>query len=275
MVPVSSVVLMVVSWAVSFALPVVLFIRFRKRNADILPFFVGCAVMLLFAFVLESSVHSLVLGSAAGATILGSRWLYPLYGGIMAGLFEETGRYLAFSTVLKKNRDKDINALMYGAGHGGFEAIVVLGITSVNNLIWSVMINSGSTDALTGNLTGEALASVESSIQALIMSPPYLFLLGALERVFAIILQIALSVLVWFAVKCRDVKLFLASIGLHFLVDALTALLSGAGVSVIAIEAVIGLFTLLTALIARAVWKRQHESCGDKEGELMQKMPDT
>ena len=69
--------------------------------------------------------------------IRGNIWLYALYGGLMAGLFEETGRYLAFSFALKKYRAKNVNALMYGAGHGGFEAIVIVGLTMINNIVWS------------------------------------------------------------------------------------------------------------------------------------------
>lgn len=58
--------------------------------------------MLLFAMVLEQIVHSIVLGSPAGIVIRNHLWLYALYGSLMAGLFEETGRFLAMRYVLKK-----------------------------------------------------------------------------------------------------------------------------------------------------------------------------
>ena len=101
--------------------------------------------MLLFAFILESGAHRIVLSLPAGSVIKGSIWLYALYGGFMAGLFEETGRYLAFSFALKKYRAKNVNALMYGAGHGGFEAVVVVGLTMINKKIdlWGVTSTSG------------------------------------------------------------------------------------------------------------------------------------
>ena len=112
-----SIVFMAAAGVLSVCFPVALFVYFRrKKGADVLPFFVGCAVMLLFAFVLESLAHSVVLGSPAGAAIRENVWLYALYGGLMAGLFEETGRYLAFKTVLKKSLSNNANALMYGAG---------------------------------------------------------------------------------------------------------------------------------------------------------------
>ena len=100
-------------------------IYYKKKGGQVSAFFVGCAVFVVFALLLESLVHNLVLkGLPVGEKILGNTLLYALYGGLMAGLFEETGRFLAFKTVLKKRQDNDRNALMYGAGHGGIECIL-------------------------------------------------------------------------------------------------------------------------------------------------------
>ena len=249
-------VCMAISCALSFVLPIALLLYFKiKKGADLLPFFVGCAVMLLFAFILERAAHGIILGSPAGAVIQGNLWLYALYGGLMAGLFEETGRLLAFKTVLHARQSQDINALMYGAGHGGFEAMVILGITSINNLIYSVMINSGNTAALTESLSGDLLAQVEQVIQALSTTPSYLFLLGAVERIFAIVLHLAFSVLVWFAVKYGKRFLYPLAIALHFAVDALTVIVSGLGAPVVLLEALVGVMAFITAGIAWKVWK--------------------
>ena len=256
-VPAASMVFMAVSILVGFGLPLVMFLYFRlKKKADILPFFVGCAVMLLFALILEALAHRVILGSTAGENIKNNIWLYAVYGGLMAGLFEETGRFLAFKTVLKKHQGRDVNALMYGAGHGGFEAAVLLGLSMVNNLTYSVMINTGSTQALLAPLTGDLRAQVQSAIQALITTPSHHFLLGGVERIFAVVLQISLSVLVWFAAKNPGKRwLFPAAIGLHALVDAVTAALAGNNVNLVLVEAVIGVMAALFALIARLVWK--------------------
>ena len=250
-----SILFMVVSLVISFALPIGLCIWFYKaKHADLMPFFVGCAVMILFAFVLEQFAHRVILSSAAGEKILGTAWLYALYGGIMAGVFEETGRFLAFRTVLRGRRKKNANALMYGAGHGGIEAVIILGITSINNLIYSVLINTGNTSVLTASLTGNARLQVEQAIRALTETPSWQFLLGGVERIFAVILQIALSVLVWFAAKDRRVRiLFPAAICIHFLVDSAAAMLSKNGISVMIIESVIGIMTIVAAICACSV----------------------
>lgn len=256
-VPTLSIVFMIITCAISFGVPIALFFYLRLvKKADIYPFFAGCTVMLLFAFILESGAHSLVLSSPAGSAIRGNIWLYALYGGLMAGLFEETGRYLAFSFALKKYRAKNVNALMYGAGHGGFEAMVIVGLTMINNIVWSFMINSGRIAELTGSLTGDQLAQAQQSIGLLISTPSYQFLLGGVERLFAILLHISLSVLVWFAVKWEG-KLYLypMAILLHFAVDAAAALMSGLGVNVVVIEAVVAFLTTAVAFFARRLWR--------------------
>ena len=256
-VPVLSMIFMAVSCAVCFLAPLALFLYLRLvKKADVYPFFAGCAVMLLFAFILESGFHNLVLNSPAGPVIRNNIWLYALYGGLAAGLFEETGRYLAFAFALKKYRSKNVNALMYGAGHGGFEAIVIVGLTMINNITWSLMINNGSISTLLGSLSGDQLAQAQQSVTLLAATPSYQFLLGGVERLFAIALHIALSVIVWFSVKWNG-KLYLypAAILIHFAVDAAAALLSGLGVNVIAIEAVVAILTAAAVFFARRLWR--------------------
>jgi len=261
-VPALSIVCMAVAGVISFAIPVVLFIYFRKnKNADVLPFFVGCAVMLLFALVLESAVHRIVFASSAGEKIQNTTWLYALYGGFMAGLFEETGRYCAFKTVLKKYRENDANALMYGAGHGGFEAAAILGITSINNIAYSVLINTGGMDAVIAAVPAELQIQLQTVVESLLSTPFLHFLLGGVERVSAVILQISLSILVWFAAKIPGKRyLYPLAIFLHFAVDALMVLISSAGIPVLGVEAFVFICAIAVALIAKKVWAGNHKT---------------
>ena len=250
MVPAASIVFMVISCAVGFLLPIGLLIYFRKvKQADLLPFFVGAAVMILFAFVLESSVHQIVLSSPQGAVIRNNVFLYGIYGGFMAALFEETGRLLAFRYILKK--DKDANALMYGAGHGGIEAVIILGISMINNLAYSITLNSGAKDALIASVPAETAPQLEQVFSQLINTPPWQFLLGSVERVFAVVFHLAASVLVWIAVKRGGKKMFAAAFLIHFLIDCVTAITAGLGVPTRLVEILIGIMTAAAVLFTR------------------------
>lgn len=256
-VPALTILFCTVSCILAFAVPIALLLFLRiKKHADILPFFIGCAVMLIFALILESIVHNIVFNSASGRKIQDSIWLYALYGGMMAGIFEETGRFTAFKTVLRKKNSNDANALMYGAGHGGFEAIVLLGFSMISNIATAVMINSGRIGELTAMLPEESLAQVRSVIDQLVSSSPYLFIAGIIERIFAIALHIALSVFVWFAAKNRK-KLLLwpAAIIIHAAVDGIMVIVSRYSSSVVITEASIAIMTLLAVFGAVRVWR--------------------
>ena len=268
-VPVLSIIFMCVSLVFSVAFPIALFMYFKKRHeADTPPFFIGCAVMLLFALVLESVVHSLVLGSPAGNTIVNNTLLYALYGGLMAGIFEETGRFLAFKTVMGRYRHNDANALMYGAGHGSLEVLALLGLTMITNITFSLMLNGGgAAEALRGMSAADA-ASMEEIFASLTGSAPYIFLMGIIERVFAVVLQISLSVIVWFSVK-RSGRLYLypTAIGIHAAVDAVTAVLSRSAVPTVVTEIVIGVMAAAVAFFAFKIWIENGDRRGKRPGQ--------
>ena len=175
----------------------------------------------------------------------------------MAGIFEETGRLIAFKTVLKKYQNKDIDALMYGAGHGGFEAVFLLGLTMINNIVYAVMINNGTISSITSSLSGDSLTQMNLIIETMLTTSPYTFLAGIFERIFAVTLQMALSVIVWFSAKNKKQGyLYPAAIMIHAFVDGIAVIMSTYNVQVFIIEAVICLMAVLTALFAGKVWDR-------------------
>ena len=141
---------------------------------------------------------------------------------------------------------------MYGAGHGGFEALAILGFAMINNLVLSFMINSGSLDVVTSNLSGYTLEQLKFSANVLITSAPYIFLIGIAERIIAVAIQISLSVLVWFSLKKK--YLFLTALFIHFFVDALVIILAGIQIPVYFIELILALLTVMTALFARKIY---------------------
>ncbi len=244
-VPFGNVMGMVFSLAVAFGLPAGLFLYlWRKKKASPLSFVVGMAVFVLFALVLESSVHSVVF-SLTGTLLTGNLFLYALYGALMAAAFEETGRYLAFRFLLRNRLTRE-NALMYGAGHGGVEAMVLLGITSINNLANSVLVNNGSMTGVLATLDETTRQTVTANLSTLWETPAYLFFIAGFERIVAVCLHVALSVLVYRAVRDGKARWYWAAFGAHFAVDFAAVLLPN--VSIFFTEAA---FVLMTAA---AVW---------------------
>lgn len=256
----ASIIMMCIAMAAGIVIPVTLFIVIRKKSGGtVKAFFVGCITIFLSAMVLESIVHNLVFMSPVGQTIFNNIWLYGIYGGFMAGLFEETGRFLAFKTALKKQLGNDGNALMYGAGHGGFEAFYILVFNMLNQIIYACLINSGAYQNTLSALPEDQAAAVMQSFTTLAETPAPMFLLSIVERGGAIILHMGLTIFVWYAVKRGGRKLWYypLAILLHMLTDTSMVIFNSYVGNVYLTEAFIWVTAILVAALALYVWKKE------------------
>ncbi len=241
MVSVSSLVMMAVCAALGIAVPILLaWWMVKKQHARVETILVGAGVFFLFALLLESLLHQVVLKGPHGPSILGNSWYYALYGGLAAGIFEETGRLLAMKYVLRREPSTALPAVAYGVGHGGMEMMLIFGLTMISNLVVSALINGGQADTILSAVPAEAKAQVESQFAQLQTLGAGTLLLGLWERISALILQLGLSVMVWAAVRKggKWLWLFPAAILLHALVDGVAVLLAKS-VSMVAVEAII------------------------------------
>ena len=166
--------------------------------------------------------------------------------GLLAGLFEETARYILFKFFLKNARTWNEGVLV-GAGHGGVEALIlgVLGVFTVINMV--VMRN---VDLSTLGIPADQLTLAKQQVDAFWASPAYMGLLGLAERVFAICLHISLSVMVLYSVAYKKPLWFWLAMLWHALVDAaavyLLPIIGAVGVEgVVAVMALVSLAILL------------------------------
>ena len=229
MVPAGSLVMMALNAVLGIALPVVLaWWLVKKYKVNIRTILIGAAVFIVFALVLETILHQIVLKGPHGEAIMGNIWYYALYGGLAAGVFEETGRFLAMKFLLKNEPKEAPTAVAYGVGHGGAEMFIIFALTMISNLALSAMINGGQADTILSAAPAEARAQVEAQFNQLETASAGAYLLGLWERVSALILQLGLSVLVWTAVRKggKWLWLFPAAILLHFLVDGAAVILA-------------------------------------------------
>lgn len=233
--------------------PAVMFFL-KARGGRWLDFFTGAGIFFLFAMVLESILHNVVLlATPLGAVLQSNIWLYGLYGGLAAGIFEETGRLVAFRFLLKSHRSR-VTALGYGVGHGGCEAILLLSVTYLSNIALMAAAQSGAA------LPQEAQA-VAAQLAAL---PAATFLWAGLERVSAIALHIALSVLVFTAVTRPGRRgLFFAAVALHAAMDFI-AVVCNAYFPLVATELLVAVFAALTVWLAVRIYQKLPEHA---EGE--------
>lgn len=197
------IVFIIISIFFSILIPIIVATySYRKFRISFKALFTGILIFIVFVLILERTLHSFIFKNT---TILHHPYVYALYGACAAAVFEEFGRLIGFKTILKRKKSwKD--GLGYGLGHGGIEAIIIGGISNINNLIYSLMINSGSLDALKAKLP---VGTVDQIKNAIINTPSYMFLLSGFERLFAFTLQIALSILVLYSVKNGKYRYFI------------------------------------------------------------------
>lgn len=247
-IPAASIAGMVFSLVVSFALPIGLFVYAKKKlGAKTAPFFIGCGVFFVMVLMLEAAIHRIVF-QLAGEALTGSVILYAVYGGLMAALFEETGRYIAMRFLVKPLDFP--NAFMYGAGHGGVEAMLLCGVASINNIASAVMINSGTMSAQLATLDAEKAADTAAALSALWTTPSLTFFAGGVERIIAVVLHLSLSILVFQAIRKKAPMELVRAYLFHFVIDSLSILLSAVA-SVWVVELVTALVTGGAVLMAR------------------------
>ena len=251
---------MVFSLLISVGLPFVLMALAKKKmKAKILPFWIGVGTFLVFALILEKTIFNYIIISTVGLEKLTSNlWIYALFGGLEAGIFEEVGRYISMKFLMKKDLNKE-NSIMFGIGHGGVEAIIIMGFSMISNLIVALMINSGTYDATLQLLDPATRAQTLARISVLWTTAPGLFFLGGFERGCAITCHICFSYVVYRSLKDRKPLLLLAAIGLHCFMDAGIVLLSST-VSEITTEIVFVIFTLVLGFFTLRSYKNENDS---------------
>lgn len=258
-VSISSIICIIICGFACTAIPIALFLYFKKLGGHYLPCIIGACVFFVFVLLVESTINAIIFNyTKIGDYISHKLVLYSILAGLMAGLFEESGRFISFKTILKKYKDNDVNALMYGTGHGGCEAILLVSMTMLNNLIVAILINTGNEGMLLGSLTGDILDQTRAQLQELIDTSWYIFLLSLVERVSAIVLHLSLSVLVWYSAKNkRRVFLFPLAILLHALVDMIATYLSHSDVNLFVIEIVNIIIIAVLALVVKILWNKE------------------
>lgn len=246
--------------AAGLILPTVLCIWWLKtRHEKFTSVLTGAMTFLIFALVLESIVHSIVFMVFPG--IKDNVVAYMLYGALMAGIFEETGRFLAYKLVLKKRTNRE-TAISYGIGHGGFEAVYILAATGINNFVYAGIINAGQFPALLDQLkaAGQDTSPIESLPEQLAAFGIADIGLPILERGFAVMFHIALSILVFYAVKNGKIWMYFLAVILHALLDAPAALYQQGVIGIAATEVCLALFSIVTFVIIYVfLYKRDKE----------------
>ena len=232
MVSTTAFLFMVITLVISLILPVLLLIVYGVANKGkkvVSAWFLGAAGFFVMQIIIRVPIlNGLSVMPGFQSFAIEHYVMYVLLLGFTAGLFEVVGR-LAVAKIMSKELTYR-RGFAAGLGHGGIEAIVLIGMTYINNLAYATMINGGTFDATVAQAaaTGVDVSSLYAAKEALISTPAYLFGLAGYERLLTMICHVALTLLVcYFVTKKQTVKGVLISLVLHTILDSASGLING------------------------------------------------
>jgi len=192
-------------------------------------------------------------------------FLYAFTLAFTAGLFELAGRFVVAKLMAKNLNYK--RGLAAGMGHGGIEAMLLIGMAYLNNVLYILMINNGTFDAVVNDAaaTGVDVSALLLIKDQLVSASPALFLLAGFVRILPMTRHVAMRLIVCYGVATGSPwKSALICLGIHTLMD-LTAgisLLIGKGLSqtaayviIYAILVVMAVLSIIAIRNIRRKWK--------------------
>ncbi|WP_194793283.1 YhfC family intramembrane metalloprotease [Raineyella fluvialis] len=255
MVPVASFVFMAVTVVIAFGVPLggLIWLQTRRTSGGAPRYpAVGraflCGALAFTAAQVLTRLPLMALLATHRAHPLAAFLLSGPVASYTAGLFEETGRLVVMVLLLRRFH-RWIDGVSFGLGHGGIEAMLLVGLSYVSNLVIAVMINTGQWSRLAAMLPADRAGAVRD---AMVGTPSVLFLAAGVERISAIGVHVALSVLVlWGVHRQRKALAWLVAVVLHGTVNLTAILMAGARIGPWWIELV--LLVLAAALLVLAV----------------------
>ena len=229
-----------------------------KKKEKFTTVLVGAATFLLFAVILEKPIQNVLvfptqmgLAEHAASRFINARpLLWALIVALFPGVFEETGRLVAFKTVLRKRKNRE-TSISHGIGHGGFEVMFLLGLTYIGYFVYAFMINTGTFQTVIDQVIQKAPEQVDAVYAQAAQIAAFSFgdlAVGIVERIFAMLFHIGSSILVFYA--CRDKGkfwLYPLAILLHAVFDFFAALQLGKIITLSpwALEAIFAVISVL------------------------------
>ena len=256
---------LIITVVLMIAIPVIFIIYWRRKHKEqtkISWLIAGAAGFIVSARVLELGVHysCIIADNPVSRFINGNTAVFVLYGIIMAGVFEECGRYIILKYIMKKNRSRE-SAVLYGIGHGGIEVLAVILPSIVLYLAIAVAFSSGDIENALSTLkiTEETAGTALPSVQAAASFGYTIMVMNVIERLFAMFIHIGLTVIVYYGVINAKKSFLPAAILLHMLMDTFPALYQRGVIPLWAVEVWGALWTAIIVFIAVKLYGKMKE----------------
>ena len=228
-IPTRSFILQIYVLIISIILPIITYkslqLKFPSPNS-LKSFIIGNITFFTFALILEQILH--IITMKLFPNLKDNIILFGIYGGLAAGLFEEIGRLISFKYILNtpEIRNNNINCVYYGIGHGGIEIWMIVSLTYVNNIMFSLKNNNETLYKDLEKVDNENKKKIYESINGLINLDMLTCFACLYERGMSLIIHIGNSIIVWYGIKNNNILfMLLLAIFNHTIVNALTVII--------------------------------------------------
>ncbi|MED0935817.1 YhfC family glutamic-type intramembrane protease [Bacillus mobilis] len=181
---------------ISCGLPLValLYAFWKKRY---IPYMLGVLAFVVSQILIRIPILNYVNGTSTNFQMFSVMQpvLFVLLLSLSAGIFEEVARFIAMRYFMKQ-RDWQ-SGFLFGAGHGGIEAVLIVGIPVISLLLSQTVIQNGDS---------------------------YYF--AGIERIFAMVLHIGLSIIVLHAVVQKKFRYVVYAILIHGAANAIASIIA-------------------------------------------------
>lgn len=211
---------------ISVGIPIMSFLYACKKRR-LIPFLLGMVAFVVSQVMLRIPLLNFLGRNSTDYIFfsLSHPFLFAIFLGLTAGLFEETARFVAMRFFMKQLEWQ--SGFLFGTGHGGIEALIFVGIPVLKYAFTATFNPFGAP-----------------------------FFIGGVERFFAIILHIGLSIIVLQAVVQRKIVYVLVAILIHTVVNAgivgILPLYISADDAVVVIEVVLAVVAL--SVFSYTIW---------------------
>ena len=221
-----------------------------KNKRSVKPFLLGAAAFIVSQLLLRTPLLQNVLPKFGWYTAMtvSHPFLNWIFLGLTAGIFEETARFS--------------DGVVFGLGHGGAEAILIVGISNLNYFLITFVLASGKSLTQTFGIPEAAAAQVEAGLSGVTFPDA---VAGGAERVLALLMHVGFTMIVFYGVRRgKSLRYLFAAILIHGFIDASIGFWQAAGVTGWALEGIFAVYVVL--LLVWVVWcrKRLHNMEGEK-----------
>ncbi|NEW08983.1 YhfC family intramembrane metalloprotease [Paenibacillus sp. SYP-B3998] len=268
MVSQGSIIAMIVQVILGIVIPLSLLIYYRSTlKISYRAVGVGILIFIVFSQLLEQVLHVYMLsGNQTTTEWLKNPWMAAVYGGLAASIFENAGRWLGFSFLLKKRQERK-DGIAVGIGHGGIEVLLISVVMGIMGIVFATMINTGTFEQMfSSKVPPEQIALFQGLRDRITHASQSEYWLGAFERIPAIFIQIALSLIVLYGIRTRKAVYLLYVVLLHALVDFFAGLYQAKMLPLWVVECIVWICGLVAVIVIvkSKEWFAKLAPCSEK-----------